>query len=122
MQSSSISRSLPVGFSVPCGSFHIQRLVSGPRLEVAGRWVTVTIETVCTWRARYTGQSRDTRTSPLPVSTVLTIARFAWFTCVHKLILDCYLLDRVYKLENIINQIESKGLTHQEVQEVLADL
>lgn len=86
-QSSPVSRSLPVGLSVPCGSFHIQRLVSGPCLEVAGRRVTITIETVHTWRTRYTGQSRDAWTSPLPVSTVLTIARFAWFTCVHKLIL-----------------------------------
>lgn len=87
--SSSVSRSLPVGLSVPCGSFHIQRLLSGPCLEVAGRWVTVTIETVRTWRTRDTGQSGNAWTSPMPVSTVLTEARFARFACVHKPILGC---------------------------------
>lgn len=88
--SSPVSWSLLVGLSVPCRSFHIQRLVGGPCLEVAGRWVTVTIETVCTWGTRYTGHSGDTWTSPLPVSAVLTIARFAGFTFVHKFILGCY--------------------------------
>lgn len=76
--------SLPVRCSVPCRSFHIQRLVSGPCLEVAGRWVAVAIETVPTWRTGYAGLSGDTGTSPLPVSTVPTITRFAWFTFVHK--------------------------------------
>lgn len=76
--------SLPVRCSVPWRSFHIQRLVSGPCLEVTGRWVAVAIETVPTWRTGYTRLSRDTRTSPLPVSTVSTITRFAWFTFVYK--------------------------------------
>lgn len=79
-----VSLSLMVRLSVPCRSFHIQSLVSSPCLEVAGRWVAVTIETVHAWRTRYAGLSGYTGTSPLPVSTVLTIARFAWFTFVRK--------------------------------------
>lgn len=84
IQSGPVSLSLLVRLSVPCRSFHIQSLVSSPCLEVAGRRVAVTIETVHAWRTRYAGLSGDAGTSPLPVSTVLTIAGFAWFTCFHK--------------------------------------
>lgn len=76
--------SLPEWFSVPCRSFHIQRLMGCPCLQVA-RWrVTVAIRTSCTRRSWYTWLTRGTRRSPLPVPTILTIARFARLTCDHK--------------------------------------
>lgn len=76
--------SLPEWLSVPCRSFHIQRLVGGPCLEVAGWRVAVTIRTSCTRRSWYTGLPRNTRRSPLPIATIATIARFARLACNHK--------------------------------------
>lgn len=73
--------SLPEWLLVPCRSLHIQRLLGGPRLEVAGWWVAVTVRASCTGRPRHSRLSMNTRRSPLPVATILTVSGIAWLTC-----------------------------------------
>lgn len=109
--------SLPEWLSVPCRSFHIQRLVGGPCLEVAGWGVAVAIRTSCTRRSWYTGLPRNTRRSPLPVATIATIARFARLACDRNIHFRLQVAPFRFKLQVYISRF-----THQGVQEVLADL
>lgn len=126
--------SLPESLLDPCGSLYIQRLLGGPCLEVASWRVAVTVRAGRTGRPWHAGLSGKTGRSPLPVTTVLTVAGSAWLTCDDKLILGCYsssVNSHIFILCKHTEycdysshrlQLENKPeCTDREVQEVLAD-
>lgn len=101
--------SLPDWLLVSCRSFYIQRLMGCTCLKVACWRITIAIRTSGTRRSRHTSLTMYSRWSPLAVTSILTIARFAGLTCSQQLLLRHNLYLNIDVFKDISNWPGSPG-------------